>query len=258
MRTKTFKQRVLGSEKLVGTFLRTPAPEMVELLAIAGLDFICLDAEHAPFDRARTDACLAVARAMDLPAMVRVTSGSAENILQVLDAGAVGIVVPHVLNADMARAIAKTAHFGLGGRGFHGSVRWAGYGAYSMAELMEKSEAETVVFAQIEEPEGVDAAADIAAIDGIDGLFIGPADLSIGFGHTSVGSPELDAAFESVGQAAKAQGKALVTYVSGVENARDWARFGVSVHVVGSEQSFVLAGAREVVTGFRDLGKNVN
>lgn len=253
MRIESFKQRVLDQEKLTGTFLRTPAPELVELLSKAGLDFICLDAEHAPFDRARMDACLGMARALDLPAMVRVVSGSAENILRVMDAGAVGIVVPHVLNAEMAEQIANSAHFGLGGRGYHGGTRWAGYGGLSMAEILDKSRRETVVMAQIEEPEAVDVAADIAAVDGIDALFIGPADLSIGYGHSDMESPELEAAFASVGDATRGAGKALVTFVPNFEAAKKWARFGVTVHVVSSEQGWILAGAKGVMDGFKSM-----
>ena len=253
MRTKTLKPRVLAQDKLVGTFLRTPAPEFIELLAASGLDFICLDGEHAPFDAARTDACMATARALDIPAMVRVPSGTAENILKALDAGAVGIVVPHVLNAKMAADIARAAHFGLGGRGFHGTTRWAGYGDLDMAGLLEKSTRETVVFAQIEEPEGVEAAADIAAVDGIDGLFIGPSDLSVGYGKTDTNSPELVSAFETVGAAAQSHDKALVTYVPNVEGAKKWHKFGVTVHVVGSEQKWIQEGARSVVAGFQDF-----
>ena len=253
MRTEIFKKRLLALENLTGTFLRTPAPEMVELLAIAGLDFICLDAEHAPFDRARMDACLAVGRALDLPCLVRVASGSAESILQVMDAGAVGVVVPHVLNVDMAKQIAAAAHFGLGGRGFNGATRWARYAGLSMAEIIEKSGRETVVMAQIEEPEAVDVAADIVAIDGIDALFIGPADLSIGYGHSDMESADLTRAFEVVGNATRGAGKALATYVSDLDGARKWQRFGVNVHVVNSEQGWLLDAARNVVDGFGKL-----
>ena len=244
---KNFRGRLLARERLVGTFLRTPAPEIVEILAASGLDFICFDAEHAPFDLARMDACMAVARALDFPAMVRVVSEAPAEILQALDAGAVGIVVPHVADADKARRIVKAAHFGHGGRGIHGGTRWAGYRGKSLAELIEQSARETVVLAQIEEPEGVVAAADIAAVEGIDGLFIGPADLSIGYGKTDMASPELMAAFASVAAAARDHGKGFVTYVPDVDKGRELARFGLTVLFVASEQDWIANAARAVV-----------
>src|SRR5690606_22818818 len=100
----------------------------VEVLAMSGLDFICIDAEHAPQDRRATDACLTVARALGLPALVRVPEGTPAQILTALDSGAVGVVVPHVFNVERATIAARAAHFGHGGRGFAGSTRWAGLG----------------------------------------------------------------------------------------------------------------------------------
>lgn len=126
-RTANLRSRVLARETLASTFVKTAEVTVVEVLATSGLDFIVLDAEHAGFDRGRLDACLAVARALDFPAMVRISSGSEENILMALDGGAVGVVVPHVDSVEKAQRIAKAAHFGRGGRGFAGSTRWADF-----------------------------------------------------------------------------------------------------------------------------------
>ena len=86
------RSRMAAGEMLAGTFLKTASIDIIEVMAKSGLDFVCLDAEHAPFDRARLDACLAVARALDFPVLVRVPSALPQDILQVLDAGAVGVV----------------------------------------------------------------------------------------------------------------------------------------------------------------------
>ncbi|MGR3290885.1 MAG: HpcH/HpaI aldolase family protein [Paracoccaceae bacterium] len=253
MKTRSFRQRVLARDNLVGSFMRTPVPEIVELLARSGPDFICFDAEHAPFDQSRLDACMAVARALDMPVLVRVISEDPGAILQVLDAGAVGIVVPHVADAEKAKRIAKAARFGPGGRGFNGGTRWAGYRSQSFAEILEQSDRETVVFAQIEEPEGVQAAADIAAVDGIDGVFIGPADLSIAYGKTDMTSPELMDAFTAVGDAARLHNKSFITYVSSIEKAAEWQKYGLNVWFIGSEQDWIAAGSKAAYDGIRKL-----
>ncbi len=138
-----FRERMLAGDSLAGTFLKTPAYELIEILAGTTLDFVCLDAEHAPFDRGRMDACLAMARALDFPTLVRVGSGSPENILQALDSGAVGIVCPHVDSAAKAREIARAGRFGHGGRGYAGSTRWAGYTRNAMPDILRKSREET-------------------------------------------------------------------------------------------------------------------
>ena len=247
------RARMLAGERLAGTFMKTPSHVALEVLMLSGLDFVCLDAEHAPFDRAATDACMAVARAAGFPVLVRVGAGTPAEILNVLDLGATGIVVPHVDSAAKAAAIAKAARFGHGGRGYAGSTRWAGYATRGMDELLARSPAETLVIPQIEEPAGVDAADEIAAIDGIDALFVGPADLSVSYGHRSTDNPDLAAAMDRVGAAARDAGKGYVTWVPDADAAARWARHGFNAFVVASEHAWMLDGARSTVAGLRAL-----
>ena len=253
MRTAGFKERMLRGDVMSGTFVKTPDITMIEVLAKSGLDFICLDAEHAPFDRARMDACLAVARALDFPTLVRIPSSTPSDILNVMDMGAVGIVCPHVDSVEKAQAISKAARFGHGGRGYAGSTRWAGYTTRGMAELLEQSHSETVVIAQIEEPEGVDLAEQIAATDGIDGLFLEPADLSIAYGKTSQDSDELFAAIETCSAAAKSAGVAYMTFVPNAAKAAEWRDYGFSMFFVSSEHGWMLQGARATADGIKDI-----
>jgi 2-keto-3-deoxy-L-rhamnonate aldolase RhmA len=240
---QAFKERMRGDDILVGTFVKTPAIEVIEVLALSRLDFLCLDAEHAPFDRARLDACLAVARAHGLPTLVRVPSAAPADILQVLDSGATGIVVPHVDTVEKAQAVAKAAHFGQGGRGYAGSTRWAGFATRPMADVLAQSAAETVVIVQIEEPEGVAAAADIAAVPGIDGLFVGPADLAVCYGSSDPSGPEVTAALARTGAAATAAGKRFMTFAGSAATSKSLAALGVTMFFVASEHAFMLRGA---------------
>ena len=249
----TLRSRMLAGDKLVGTFMKTPSHEVLEVLAMSGLDFVCLDAEHSAFDRSTLDACMAVARALDFPVLVRVASGTPEAILQALDVGAVGVVVPHVDSVEKAEAVAKSARFGLGGRGYAGSTRWAGFATRTMPELLAKSRAETIVIAQIEEPAGVDAAQDIAAVDGVDGLFVGPADVSVSYGHEGQDNPDLVCAYEVCGAATQATGKAYISWVSSVAQAKERAAYGLSVFFVASEHAWILAGAKAVAAGIHEM-----
>lgn len=240
MRTAAFRSRLARGDRVIGTFVKIPEISVIEILAHAGLDFICLDAEHGPFDRNRLDQSLAMARALDLPALVRVPNADA--ILQALDSGAVGVVVPHVTSAAMAAEIVRTAHFGVGGRGFAGSTRWAGFATRPMSEVLDR-DAETIVIAQIEDPEGVYAVEQIAAVPGIDGLFAGPADLTVGFGLRALGSPELASALTRIGAAARDHGRTFATWVPDLERAQEWAAYGINLFVVGSDHGFLRAGA---------------
>ena len=242
-RMTTFKQRMASGEILAGTFLKTPAHEMIEVLAKSKLDFVCLDAEHAPFDRARMDICLAMARALDFPVLVRLPVGTPVEMLKALDSGAVGVVVPHVDSVEKAQDIARAARFGEGGRGYAGSTRWAGFATRSMADVLQQSVDETIVIAQIEEPAGVKAAAGIAAVDGIDGLFVGPADLAVCYGKTDMSDPKVLDAMRETGAAARAAGKAFMTFAANSDAAPDLMDMGVSMFFVASEHAFLLRGA---------------
>lgn len=253
MHIEGFRQRMLNGEFLAGTFQKTPSYEVVEVLAMSGLDFACLDAEHAPFDRGRMDACLAMARALDFPALVRVGAFTPQDVLQALDSGAVGVVVPHVYSTGKAAKVAAAARFGHGGRGYAGSTRWAGYTTRAMPDLLAQSRDETVVIVQIEEPEGVAAVDAIIATQGIDGLFIGPADLSVAYGKMDRNPDELKVALAEIGRAAKAAGKAYMSFVPGVEKAREWTQYGMTMFFLGSEQNWMLAGGREAAAGIHGL-----
>lgn len=249
MTDTTLKQRMLAGDLLTGTFLKTPALQLVEILAKSKMDFVALDAEHAPFDRGAADACLGMARALGLPALVRIPEGTPAQILTMLDSGASGVVVPHVNSVDKAQDIVRAAHFGHGGRGFAGSSRWAGYATRPMTDILKQGEQETVVLAQIEEPEAVEEIDAIAAVDGIDALFVGPADLAVCYGLTDPAAPEVRVAIGKVAEAARKHGKCMVTFAPNASWADDLKALGVTMFFVASEHAFVLAGANAAVDG---------
>ena len=112
MNVPTLKKRLAQKELIVGTFVKTPAPIVVEVLARTALDCVCLDAEHAPFDRGSLDLCLMAARAGGMASLVRVASAAPEHILNALDCGATGVLVPHVRSAAEAEAVVRSVHYG--------------------------------------------------------------------------------------------------------------------------------------------------
>ena len=252
MSARAFKARLGAPRTLAGTFMKTPAIDVLEVLILAGLDFVVLDAEHAPFDRSAISACCAVARARDVPLLVRPAAATPEAVLSALDAGATGILAPHVVDAEGAAQLARSARFGPGGRGFAGSSRWAGYGTQSMGDLLDRSAAETVVIAQIEDAEAVAAAGAIAATDGIDGLFLGPADLSVAYGQRDQSSDALARAMAQVGAAAREAGVAYWTWVPGADRAAEIAGHGFTGYCIASDHAWMLAGARAAAAALRD------
>lgn len=122
----SLKTRIAAGDALLGTFVKTSHPQIFEVLAQTSLDLLVVDAEHAPFDRSDIDLAVMASRAGGIPVIVRPAEGSPSAILNALDCGADGVLVPHVRSAAEARAVARAAHYGPDGRGYAGTTRAAG------------------------------------------------------------------------------------------------------------------------------------
>ncbi|QGN56352.1 aldolase [Novosphingobium sp. Gsoil 351] len=238
------KQRLASGDTLWGSFLKTPSPILVEVLASAGLDVLCLDAEHAPFDRAAIDTCIFAARAAGMPVIVRTPTAASEHILNALDCGADGVLVPHVRTADEARALVCAAQYGRGGRGYAGSSRAAGYGSVTIPAHLAASKERTVVLAQIEDVEAVEAVEEIAAVAGLDALFIGRIDLTIALGETDPNAPRVIEAVERILAAGLAASLPVGMFVPRDPDVAVWSEKGARLFLQGSDHAFMRAGAR--------------
>ena len=242
-RTASLKARLARGDVIVGTFVKTPSPIVVEVLGLTELDCLCLDTEHAPFDRGTLDSCLLAARASRMDVLVRVPSAAPEHILNALDCGATGIVVPHVRSAEEARACVRASHYGPGGRGYAGSSRAAAYATTPMTRFLAESATHTVVVAQIEDPEAVDDIEAIAAVPGIDALFIGRVDLTVGYGASSLDDPRVVAAVEAVCQAGRRAARPVGMFLSRISDVAQWRAKGATLFLLGSDHSFLMSGA---------------
>lgn len=242
-RCASFKSRLAQGDFLLGTFQKTPHMHVTEVLSLSTLDVVCLDAEHAPFNRGDLDACCAIARANDLPSVERVSHNSPEAILDALDRGAGGIVAPHVRSAAEAQALVKACQYGPGGRGFAGSTRAAWYATRGMPGHLEGTPNEVSVIAQIEDVEALAEIDDIAAVPGIDALFIGRADLTVALGETNMKAPVVIEAVETIMQACRAAKRAVGMFVGDLSEVPDWRAQGASLFLLGSDHSMMLQGA---------------
>jgi 2-keto-3-deoxy-L-rhamnonate aldolase RhmA len=238
------KQSLAAGDALWGSFLKTPSPILVEVLATAGLDLLCLDAEHAPFDRAALDLCIMAGRANGLPMLVRTPTAASEHILNALDCGADGVLLPHIRSAVEARAAVATAHYGRGGRGYAGSTRAAGYALTPIAAHLDASGQRTVVVVQIEDVEAVEAVDAIAAVPGIDALFVGRIDLTIALGETDPDAPAVLAAVDRVLEAGRIAGVPVGMFVPRDGDVAGWRDRGARLFLQGSDHAFMRVGAK--------------
>ena len=248
----TFKSRLASGESLLGTFVKTPSPIVCEVLGKTELDVVCLDAEHAPFDRLVQDQCLHALGAAQLPALVRVPSGSPEHILNALDCGASGVVVPHVRSAQQAQALVASVHFGPGGRGYAGSTRAADYTTKPMRQHLQDSAAQSVLVAQIEDLEALEAIEEIAAVDGVDCLFVGRIDLTVALGAGSPDEPIVVQAVEHICASAVAAGRRVGMFIGNPDELDHWRQRGASLFLLSSDHGFMLQGAAQLVSKFND------
>ena len=238
----TFRDRLRAGAPLSGTWIKTPSPIIVEVLALTPLDCLVLDAEHAPFDRRDLDACIMAARGGGKTVLVRPPSAAADHILTALDCGADGVILPHIASVADAEAAVRAATYTRGGRGYAGSSRAAGYTTKGMAAHRTAATTVTVI-AQIEDVEGVDEIAAIAAVPGIDALFIGRADLTIAYDAASPDDPVVVAAVERIVAAGAAAGRTTGMFLGRSEDVAMWRARGSSLFILGSDHDFLLQGA---------------
>lgn len=189
----------------IGTWLSIGSPAIAELAALSGFDWVLIDLEHGCESEAAVPNQLRALRGSKTQAIVRVGAPHPDLISRVLDWGAHGIMVPHVNSATEAEAIVKAAHYApRGHRGYSRTVRAYDYGL-SQPDI-EASRPK--IMAQIETLEGVKNCAAIAAVDGVDVLFVGPADLQFDLKNNSQSAPEdYEACLTTVIATAKEAGK---------------------------------------------------
>jgi 2-keto-3-deoxy-L-rhamnonate aldolase RhmA len=238
-----FKQRLRQQELLIGTWIKTPSHIVAEVLAGTELDVLCLDAEHAPFDRVTLDTSILACRANSKAVLVRVPSNDPAQVLNALDLGSSGVIIPHVMTRTSAQTSAASALYGPGGRGYAGSSRAALYTRKPMSQHIADSNAATSIIAQIEDREGVRYVEAIASVPEVDCLFIGRADLAVSLGVNNPASSEVIVAAQHVCEAARAAGKVVGMFLTDPGEIPGWRALGVSLFLLESDHVFMLKGA---------------
>jgi 4-hydroxy-2-oxoheptanedioate aldolase len=229
--------RIEAGELLLGTFLDLGAPVADEIAAAVGFDWLVLDLEHGAGGRDTTLGQLHAAG--DVPVLVRVPSAGSEELGWVLDFGAAGVVIPRVEDADAAAAAVDRSRYAAG-RGLHGGVRAARFGRD--AGYLGRADDERVVMVQIETPGALEQAAEIAALPGVDVLFLGPYDLGHALGlPPGPESPEMQSTAQGVASAAREAGKAAAVFLGEPGLAGRYRELGFNLIASGSAAG-LLAG----------------
>jgi 2-keto-3-deoxy-L-rhamnonate aldolase RhmA len=238
----------------LGTFvIELPSPSTLTAIAVAGFDFVVLDMEHSALDCAGLDVLIAAAQAAGLPALVRPGGEDAGLIGKVLDIGAHGIMAPHVDTPARARAVVEQARFPpRGRRGFSPLTRYD-----ALREPLRELDDATYVIVQIEGREALQRVDEIAAVPGIDAVFVGPYDLALSLG-VPPGSPRVRRAAMDIA-AAVPRGVALGLYLDDPAQCGEWAAQRFALQCVSFDGRMLANAARAVVEEARSAcarGKN--
>jgi 4-hydroxy-2-oxoheptanedioate aldolase len=226
------KARIARKQTLYGIFVMVPSPAIVEMCGYNGFDYVILDAEHGAAGTETLEHQLRAADASGIPAIVRVGSRAPDQILRVLDAGACGILVPHVISAQDTDAIVRAAHFPPHGvRGLATTSRAGRHGLTSAADYIKQASDETVVIVQVEDRAALENVAAIARTPGLDAVFVGPADLATSLGFPGQPThPDVAAAIDGIKRDVTAAGKpALANFARTEADASALAKQGFNM-----------------------------
>lgn len=249
---RTFQQVLAADRAALGTWVKLPAVESIELMALAGFDFVVIDLEHSPMSIETAATLIAVAHGRELCPLVRVPDHSPSWVSRCLDAGAAGIIAPHVDSRPQAEAVVAAARFEpVGRRGVGPTSRAGSWGMVPMSDYLG-TEHPPFVIAQVESDHGLDSAPEVVAETGVDAMFIGPADLSVALGkpvdHPDV-APRVDAVVSACLEAGRPVGTAIGADPLG---AAKLATNGYSFVMVSNDATILGQGGRRLVQDFQE------
>jgi 4-hydroxy-2-oxoheptanedioate aldolase len=238
-----FKARVLARKAQFGLFVVSNALQTAEALSGSGYDYLCFDVEHSPSSTPALHAQLAALQGTNTASVVRVAGLDLASFKHYLDLGVDALMVPNVHTADIARAAVRYTRYPTSGgvRGIGGTMRSTRYGR-DKAYFAEAAD-NTCVLAQIESREGLRNLDEICAVDGVDLLFFGPADLSADMGHLGQpGHPEVVAAVEAGIRRARELGKPSGV-LAGDPDCKRYIEAGATMVILGSDLGLMVRSA---------------
>ena len=251
------KDKLARGEKPIGTFLELGSANVVEALGRTGLDFIIIDNEHGPFEAETTMDLIRAAELVGLAPLARVRETSRPAILKLLDVGAQGLIVPDVHSVEQTRTLVDYAKFSpVGRRGFC-PTRKDGWGfdwpaTESLETNMEVCNRETLLIPQCETVGCLENIEAITAIKGVDGIFVGPFDLSISMGIPGkFDAPEFKAALNRILAACRAAGKFCIYFTVDPDRVAAGFRMGFDVMTWSLDAKVLIQAFREKLDAIR-------
>jgi len=230
MNKSDIKNKMYSGEICLGTWVFLPSPDVVEIIGLAGLDFVVIDMEHSPITYENTSSMIVAAESKGIAPYVRISQLNASHILRTLDTGAHGIQIPHVETAEDAREIIQySKYYPLGERGMAPSTRAGKYTLKTNKELLKKANDETLIVLTLESESSLDKVAEMTNIAGVDVIYIGPYDLSQAMGLPGeVEHPDVLKNMERIFTFINKSGKIAGSFANTPQRARRLKDLGVN------------------------------
>lgn len=240
-------EKMKRKESVFGMFCNFNSPEAIEIMGLAGLDFVILDMEHGPFTFETVQNLTRAAELRGLTALARATSGSRTDVLRALDTGVSGIVVPQVSNADEAGEIAKWSRYYPSGVRGVALPRSSDFGSKSILEYFKEANGETLVSVQIESQEALDNLDGIIGCPGVDMAFVGPFDLSQSLGIPGqVGHERIENALDEILSVCEKYGKYSGIFAPNTEQALKFKEKGFNLIAVGMDTTLFYEASKNL------------
>ena len=259
MPINTFKQRLKSGKAQIGLWLGLANPYCAELAANADFDWLLIDGEHAPNDiRSMLGQLQAIAPYTSHP-VIRPVAGDATLIKQILDIGTQTLLIPMVESAEQARELVRAVHYPPSGVRGVGSALARASRWNSVPGYLDKADEQICLLVQIESLKGLENLDAIVNVEGVDGVFIGPADLSAAMGHRgNPGHPEVQAVIEDTIIRIRDAGKAPGILSADERLARRYIALGAAFVAVGVDTSVLMQGLQALTSKFRNTPATIS
>jgi len=246
------KQMVEKGEKALGTFFELGGTTVAECLGIAGLDFFVVDTEHGPFDVESTLLAILAADRRGITPFVRIKDPTRPSVLKMLDIGAKGLIVPCIqTKEEVERLVEYAKYFPMGRRGFAFTLAGAfGYADFARdtQNYFDISNNQTLLIPQCETRGCLDQIEEIASMEGVDGILIGPYDLSVALGKPAqMDNPELLDAINRILEACKANGKISMIFTGSTDAVKTFFDQGFDCVACGLDAIFLIEAYKSLI-----------
>ena len=247
------KEKITNQETTLGVFQVLGDASIAEIIGYAGFDYVLIDTEHGPFEIQAAQEYIRAAKLAGTTPLARVKDRSRNSILKMLDVGAQGLVIPHLHEVDeIKRVVEYGKYYPIGERGFGATsgntFLTAEYTKKGILELFNIHNEETLIIPQCETKESLDNIEENVKVDGVDGIFIGPYDLSVSLGVPGeVEGPIIQDAIKRVVAAAKAAGKFTISYTDRVGAIQGIYDLGVDSVTYSSDASILSKSLTDLI-----------